>query len=97
MPFMVLMVAPRSAMLSVTGDDGSLGYLSHASPPTVHYADDPGMGRHTLTIGRQDRDGQGGEWVEYVEASHRAEQLPDRKQDGRSSERRHCAGEIGAT
>jgi hypothetical protein len=30
MPFMALMVAPLSAMLSVTGDDGSLGYLSHA-------------------------------------------------------------------
>src|SRR5262245_52598211 len=35
MPFMALMVAPLSAMLSVTGDDGSLGYLSHARARTA--------------------------------------------------------------
>ena len=35
MPFMALMAAPLSAMLSVTGDDGSLGYLSHARAPTA--------------------------------------------------------------
>ena len=37
MPFMALMVAPLSAMLSVTGDDGSLGYLSHARVPPIIY------------------------------------------------------------
>ena len=35
MPFMALMAAPLSAMLSVTGDDGSLGYLSHARARTA--------------------------------------------------------------
>src|SRR5262249_18536888 len=37
MPFMALMVAPLSAMLSVTEDDGSLGYLSHARVPPILY------------------------------------------------------------
>jgi len=35
MPFMALMAAPLSAILSVTGDDGSLGYLSHARARTA--------------------------------------------------------------
>ena len=35
MPFMALMVAPLSAMLSMTGDDGSLGYIPHARARTA--------------------------------------------------------------
>jgi hypothetical protein len=35
MPFMALMAAPLSAMLSVTGDDGSLDYPSHARARTA--------------------------------------------------------------
>ena len=35
MPFMALMAAPLSAMLSVTGDDGSLGYPSHTRARTA--------------------------------------------------------------
>src|SRR5262245_55322610 len=41
MPFMALMATPLSAMLSVTGDDGSLGYLSHARarvPPIIYFS-----------------------------------------------------------
>jgi len=63
MPFMALMAAPLSEMLSVTEDDGSLDYPSHARARTadnlfwrqhvsplsaLDVVDDPGDGMRSL-------------------------------------------------
>src|SRR5262249_21583780 len=62
MPFMALMAAPLSAMLSVTGGDGSLDYPSHTRARTAdnlfwrHHVSptgDESLGRRSVEAGAQ--------------------------------------------